>query len=314
MAGSATPRAAALDPAAALQEEVGAAAIVEAALGVRRAASRFSTPTPPAPISIKSPSRARRRPTIVLCRYPAYPLPRHRTHRHARRRRRRAMINPAHRDEKLPPAKTSKEKAEPKKEEPSADPKTPDKLPGEEAPGNGDPDVKNQQPKQLSSNRKIIYTGDLEFEVQSFDNSLDTIKRLKGATSQIASFKKGKLPNGKVYGVIVLRVLPDRLDELVATLITELTLPKARRDQEPGRTQESARLQRGRHQALHRPGEPAAGRQNHGRPAERHHQGGQGGHQGRARGREGTRNLAHQDRGIRRRTAATMPIWFPCRR
>ena len=118
--------------------------------------------------------------------------------------------------------------------------------------------------------RVIIRSGELEFEIDSFDLSVVTIMKFINASkgSFLATINKDKLPNGKMRGFVVLRIPPDLLDELVGKLIKELG--------KDGRTEKPAPLQRGRHQALHRPGEPVAGRPHHGGTAHHHHQGRQG--------------------------------------
>ena len=64
----------------------------------------------------------------------------------------------------------------------------------------------------------------MEFEVVSFDASLETITKLitsiKGAF--VATVNSEKLPNGKVKGSITVRTPPEALDELVLTLRREL--------------------------------------------------------------------------------------------
>ncbi len=67
--------------------------------------------------------------------------------------------------------------------------------------------------------RKIIRNGDMEFEVESFDTAFATISRIVGEEKgYVSSTSSEKLPNGKVRGVIVVRVVPDRLDTLVLKL------------------------------------------------------------------------------------------------
>ena len=122
-----------------------------------------------------------------------------------------------------------KSKKGPPSETPPAPPAEPKKSPPKDGPP-GDGEVKKpikeqpkiEQPKAPDLGRKVIYTAELEFEVQSFDESLDIIRLLKGATSVIGTINKDKLPNGKMRGVIVLRVLPDQLEGVVGKLIKEL--------------------------------------------------------------------------------------------
>jgi archaellum component FlaC len=67
--------------------------------------------------------------------------------------------------------------------------------------------------------RKIIRNGDMEFEVDSFDTAFATISRIVGEEKgYVSSTSSEKLPNGKVRGLIVVRVVPDRLDTLVLKL------------------------------------------------------------------------------------------------
>ena len=114
------------------------------------------------------------------------------------------------------------------------------KQDGSELPGDKKPALKEEpkepalpkegqvqeQPKQptIQSTRKVIYTAELEFEVESFDASVEIIQQLKSATkgSFLATINKDKLPNGKMRGIVVLRVPPDLLNDLVGKLLKEL--------------------------------------------------------------------------------------------
>ena len=74
--------------------------------------------------------------------------------------------------------------------------------------------------------------------------------RIKGAF--VATVNSEKLPNGKVKGSVTVRVPPEHLDGLVLDLRRELGKGgelKGVQDRQPGH-----------HQAVHRPGKPAAGR------------------------------------------------------
>jgi hypothetical protein len=75
-----------------------------------------------------------------------------------------------------------------------------------------------------SPTRKIIRTGDIEFEIQSFDSTVAAITKLingiKGGL--IATVNSEKLANGKVRGSIVVRVPPESLDTLILDLRKEL--------------------------------------------------------------------------------------------
>jgi glycine cleavage system regulatory protein len=81
--------------------------------------------------------------------------------------------------------------------------------------------VKNPPPAQdpQASQRKIIRQGELEFEVDSFDSSVDKVARIAAEEKGfVATVNSDRLPNGKVKGSIVLRVPPESLDRLVLKL------------------------------------------------------------------------------------------------
>ena len=74
-------------------------------------------------------------------------------------------------------------------------------------------------PAAQVSSRKVIRTGLLEFEVDRFDSAFARVHQLTTeAGGYIGSTDSQKLPNGKVKGVVTLRVPPDRLDTLVLQL------------------------------------------------------------------------------------------------
>ncbi|HZL73550.1 MAG TPA: DUF4349 domain-containing protein, partial [Planctomycetota bacterium] len=80
---------------------------------------------------------------------------------------------------------------------------------------------KNPLPAQdpQASQRKIIRQGELEFEVESFDSTVDKIVRIAAEEKgYIATVNSDRLPNGKVKGTVVLRVPPESLDRLVLKL------------------------------------------------------------------------------------------------
>lgn len=79
-------------------------------------------------------------------------------------------------------------------------------------------------PAAPAATRKIIRSGDMEFEVQSFDTAVASIIRLIGDTSGgfVATVNSEKLPNGKVKGSVVVRVPPERLDGFLLDLRKEL--------------------------------------------------------------------------------------------
>jgi len=92
-------------------------------------------------------------------------------------------------------------------------------LPGTLQPAptpNPDPGVRNNV---------VIRSGEIEFEVESFDSAAATITKLvmgiKGAF--IATVNSEKLANGKVKGAITVRVPPEQLDGLLLDLRKELT-------------------------------------------------------------------------------------------
>ncbi len=67
--------------------------------------------------------------------------------------------------------------------------------------------------------QKVIRSGTVEFEVDSFDSALMTISKLAMECGGfVASTDSAKLPNGKTRGAITLRVPPERLDALVLML------------------------------------------------------------------------------------------------
>jgi Domain of unknown function (DUF4349)/Putative zinc-finger len=93
------------------------------------------------------------------------------------------------------------------------------------------PDPKVEPKKQpppdeppLETNRKIIRTGEMEFEIDSFDKAVDNVTRLvtgiKGGF--VATINSDKLPNGKMKGAIVVRMPPQYLDRFVLDLRREL--------------------------------------------------------------------------------------------
>ncbi len=88
-------------------------------------------------------------------------------------------------------------------------------------------DIKKTEPAPAplpEPRRIIIRTGDLEFEIESFDASVATILKLVSAAkgSFVATINSDKLPNGKVRGAVVVRVPPELLDNFVLDLRKEL--------------------------------------------------------------------------------------------
>ena len=79
-------------------------------------------------------------------------------------------------------------------------------------------------PAPEPTRRIVLRSGDIEFEIESFDATSATITKLvlgvKGAF--IATVNSDKLTNGKVKGAITVRVPPEHLDGLVLDLRREL--------------------------------------------------------------------------------------------
>ncbi len=79
-------------------------------------------------------------------------------------------------------------------------------------------------PAPAAPRKIVIRSGDMEFEVESFDSAVAAVTRLVNAIDGafVATVNSEKLPNGKVKGSVVLRVPPERLDSLVLDLRKEL--------------------------------------------------------------------------------------------
>jgi hypothetical protein len=74
-------------------------------------------------------------------------------------------------------------------------------------------------PTTQAIQRKVIRNGDIDFEVDSFDTATMTVTKIAVEEGgYIATTNSEKLPNGKVKGVIVVRIPPDHLDTLVMKL------------------------------------------------------------------------------------------------
>ena len=75
------------------------------------------------------------------------------------------------------------------------------------------------------ANNVVIRTGEMDFEIDSFESAAATVTKLvvaiKGAF--IATTNSEKLANGKVKGTITVRVPPEQLDGLLTDLRRELT-------------------------------------------------------------------------------------------
>jgi hypothetical protein len=79
-------------------------------------------------------------------------------------------------------------------------------------------------PAPAAPRKVIIRTGEIEFEVVSFDAATAIVNRLVNAVPGgfVATTNSEKLPNGKVRGSVVVRVPPDHLDGLVDNLRKDL--------------------------------------------------------------------------------------------
>ena len=86
------------------------------------------------------------------------------------------------------------------------------------------PITEDAPPKAEPARRIVIRSGDMEFEVESFDSALATVTKLvtglQGAF--VATVNSEKLPNGKVKGSVTVRTPPEHLDTLVLDLRREL--------------------------------------------------------------------------------------------
>ncbi len=69
------------------------------------------------------------------------------------------------------------------------------------------------------SDRKIVRTGTMEIEIDSFDSSVERIAKIVAEENgKIATVNSTKLANGKTKGTMVVRVAPERLGTLVLKL------------------------------------------------------------------------------------------------
>ncbi|HZN66944.1 MAG TPA: DUF4349 domain-containing protein [Tepidisphaeraceae bacterium] len=74
-------------------------------------------------------------------------------------------------------------------------------------------------PNNPAAGRKIIRNGDMSFEVDSFDSAYLQITKIASEEGGfVATTDSEKLANGKVRGMVVVRVPPERLDTLVLKL------------------------------------------------------------------------------------------------
>jgi glycine cleavage system regulatory protein len=86
-------------------------------------------------------------------------------------------------------------------------------------PAEGEPQPEPPTPQAVAVRQKVIRSGTVEFEVDSFDTALLTTTKLVMENGGfVASTDSAKLPNGKTRGAVTLRVPPERLDTLVLML------------------------------------------------------------------------------------------------
>jgi glycine cleavage system regulatory protein len=88
-----------------------------------------------------------------------------------------------------------------------------------EAPAKQQPEAQPDPAAGSATQRKIIRSGQIEFEIDSFDSTIDQITKIVVEEGGfVATVNSEKLPNGKVRGSVVVRVPPERLDTLVLKL------------------------------------------------------------------------------------------------
>ncbi len=87
-----------------------------------------------------------------------------------------------------------------------------------------DNEKKPEEAQLAVAARKIIRSGEIEFEVDVFDNTVASITKLVSAVKGgfVATVNSDKLPNGKVKGSIVVRMPPEHLDKFLLDLRQEL--------------------------------------------------------------------------------------------
>ncbi len=110
------------------------------------------------------------------------------------------------------------------KEGPRKDPLPPKKEGGADhgSPTKIENPVIEQEP--IDSNRKIIRTGEMDFEIDSYKVAVNTITRLivqiKGAF--VADSKSAQMKSGKIQGYMVVRMPPQFLDQFILDLDRDL--------------------------------------------------------------------------------------------
>ncbi len=83
----------------------------------------------------------------------------------------------------------------------------------------GRPELQQAQAAEPQIQRKIIRSGEMEFEIDSFDATVAKITKIAAEERGfVATVNSEKLPNGKVRGSVVVRVPPENLDTLILKL------------------------------------------------------------------------------------------------
>jgi hypothetical protein len=81
------------------------------------------------------------------------------------------------------------------------------------------PPAAQPQDEAPRMSRKIIRSGDMEFEIDAFDAAVGTVTKIAiEEQGYIATVNSEKLQNGKVRGTVVVRIPPDNLDRLLLKL------------------------------------------------------------------------------------------------
>ncbi len=139
----------------------------------------------------------------------------------------------------FPPPVTLSSKPAATETPPSAKADDPNKLVGDGL-GKKDPQPVQAQPAKEpppeKTGRMIIRTGEMEFETDSFDNTVDAITKLitgvKGGF--IATINSDKLANGKMKGAVIVRMPPTLLDKFIYDLRRELAKTSELKNQRLG--------------------------------------------------------------------------------
>jgi hypothetical protein len=118
--------------------------------------------------------------------------------------------------------KAGDKKGDDKREQDKDSQKQPE-APKEGQPNRKDPEPATSPPQKTNATavkKIIIRSGDIEFDVDSFDLAVSSIFRLIGKTKDgfVATVNSEKLANGKMRGIVVVRMPPEQLDEFVFAL------------------------------------------------------------------------------------------------